>query len=165
MLRVVRLARRTAIIIVGWVVRLRDRAQKPHRLRTTFPRVAGALWLAERPQHPSKVRTNANGQVTFTTIFPGAYSGRWPHMHFEVYSGLANATAAGRIVATSQLALPEEACAKVYATAGYEQSLQNMARTSLTSDMVFGNDGGIHQLATMSGSLSGGYTAALTVAV
>ena len=82
-----------------------------------------------------------------------------------MYSSLANATAAGRIVATSQLALPEEACATVYATAGYEQSLQNLARTSLTSDMVFGDDGGIHQLASMGGSVSSGYTAALTVAV
>ncbi|HEX8305657.1 MAG TPA: hypothetical protein VF612_12325 [Jatrophihabitans sp.] len=75
------------------------------------------------------------------------------------------ATAPGKIVATSQLALPEEACAAVYATPGYEQSVQNLARIALTSDMVFGNDGGIHQLATMSGSASGGYTASLTVAV
>lgn len=109
--------------------------------------------------------SDADGHVTFTTVFPGAYDGRWPHMHFEVYSSLANATAAGRIVATSQLALPEEACAKVYATSGYEQSVQNLARSSLTSDMVFGDDGGIHQLATMSGSVSSGYTASLTVAV
>lgn len=109
--------------------------------------------------------SDANGQLTFTTIFPGAYDGRWPHMHFEVYSSLANATAAGRIVATSQLALPAEACAEAYATPGYEQSAQNLARTSLTSDMVFGDDGGIHQLGTMSGSVSSGHTASLTVAV
>lgn len=109
--------------------------------------------------------SDANGQVTFTTIFPAAYDGRWPHIHFEVYSSLANATAAGKIVATSQLALSEEACAKVYATTGYEQSVQNLVRTSLTSDRVFGDDGGVHQLATMSGSASSGYTASLTVAV
>jgi protocatechuate 3,4-dioxygenase beta subunit len=108
--------------------------------------------------------SDANGQLTFKTIFPGAYDGRWPHMHFEVYSSLANATAAGKILATSQLALPEEACAQVYATEGYERSAQNLARSSLTSDMVFSDDGGVHQLATMSGSASG-YTASLTVAV
>ncbi len=28
---------------------------------------------------------DAQGKVTFTTIFPGAYQGRWPHIHFEVY--------------------------------------------------------------------------------
>ncbi|MEV8371170.1 3,4-dioxygenase subunit beta [Kribbella sp. NPDC056861] len=36
------------------------------------------------------------GKVTFTTIFPAAYQGRWPHIHFEVYSSLSEATAAGR---------------------------------------------------------------------
>ena len=39
---------------------------------------------------------DANGQVTFTSIFPGAYSGRWPHIHFEVFESMNNATAAGR---------------------------------------------------------------------
>ena len=28
---------------------------------------------------------DANGQVTFKTIYPGAYNGRWPHIHFEVF--------------------------------------------------------------------------------
>jgi protocatechuate 3,4-dioxygenase beta subunit len=27
---------------------------------------------------------DASGKVTFTTIFPGCYAGRWPHIHFEV---------------------------------------------------------------------------------
>ena len=54
---------------------------------------------------------DANGKVTFTTIFPAAYMGRWPHIHFEVYASLNEATAAGQISATSQLALPEDASA------------------------------------------------------
>ena len=32
--------------------------------------------------------TDADGTVTFTSIFPAAYSGRWPHIHFEVYPSL-----------------------------------------------------------------------------
>ena len=36
--------------------------------------------------------TGADGTVTFTTIFPGCYSGRWPHVHFEVYPSAAVAT-------------------------------------------------------------------------
>jgi hypothetical protein len=48
-------------------------------------------------------------------------------------------------------------------TTGYEQSVSNLSRVSLTRDMVFGDDGGVSQLATMTGSVSGGYTAALTV--
>ncbi len=107
----------------------------------------------------------ADGLVTFTSIFPAAYSGRWPHIHFEVYSDVATAVASGPIVTTSQIALPKEACEAAYATTGYEQSVRNLAQTSLASDNVFGDDGGIHQIASMSGSVSSGYTAALTIGV
>ena len=62
--------------------------------------------------------TDASGTATFTSIFPAAYSGRWPHIHFEVYQSLAQATSSGQIVKTSQIALPEAACAQVYATHG-----------------------------------------------
>jgi protocatechuate 3,4-dioxygenase beta subunit len=100
----------------------------------------------------------ADGTVTFTSIFPACYAGRWPHVHFEVYKSLDEATAAGQILATSQLALPQDVCSTVYATTGYEQSVSNLSRVSLTRDMVFGDDGGASQLATMTGSVSGGYT-------
>ena len=53
----------------------------------------------------------------------------------------------------------------MYATAGYEQSVANLSQVSLAGDMVFGDDGAIHQLATMSGDASEGYTAALTIGV
>jgi protocatechuate 3,4-dioxygenase beta subunit len=106
---------------------------------------------------------DANGQVTFTSIFPGAYSGRWPHIHFEVFESMSNATAAGQVLAVSQIALAKAACDDVYATAGYEASVRNMARTTLQSDNVFGDDGGIYQLATMTGSAAAGYTAGLNV--
>jgi protocatechuate 3,4-dioxygenase beta subunit len=108
---------------------------------------------------------DANGKVTYTTIFPAAYSGRWPHIHFEVYASLSDATAAGKISATSQLALPEEPCKTVYATSGYDGSTQNLAQTSLQSDNVFGDDGGVRQLATVTGSVQEGYVARLTVGV
>lgn len=109
--------------------------------------------------------TNANGTATFTTIFPAAYMGRWPHIHFEVYRSAAEATSSGQIVKTSQLALPEAVCNTVYATTGYEQSVRNMSQTSLTSDNVFGDDGGIHQLATVTGDATSGYVANLTIGV
>ena len=108
---------------------------------------------------------DANGTVTFTSIFPACYSGRWPHIHFEVYASLSDATSSGPIVKTSQIALPKEACEAVYATSGYEQSVSTLSQVSLAGDMVFGDDGGIHQLATMSGDPTGGYTAALTIGV
>ncbi|WP_438854315.1 intradiol ring-cleavage dioxygenase [Agromyces sp. M3QZ16-3] len=109
--------------------------------------------------------TDDGGTVQFTSIYPACYTGRWPHIHFEVYSDVSNAVASGPIVKTSQIALPEEVNAVVYATSGYEQSVRNAARVSLASDNVFGDDGGIHQIASMSGSPSSGYTAALTIGV
>jgi protocatechuate 3,4-dioxygenase beta subunit len=110
-------------------------------------------------------QTDASGTVTFTSIYPACYSGRWPHIHFEVYDDVATAVASGPIVKTSQIALPEEANALVYATSGYEQSVRNASQISLQSDNVFGDDGGIHQIATMSGSVDAGYTASLTIGV
>ena len=108
---------------------------------------------------------DSDGRLSFTTVFPGAYSGRWPHIHFEVYADEATATSAGDKVVTSQIALPEDTCDEVYATSGYEQSVPNMSRTTLESDMVFSDDGAVEQMATMSGSVSNGLTASLTVPV
>jgi protocatechuate 3,4-dioxygenase beta subunit len=108
---------------------------------------------------------DSNGQLTFSTIYPGAYRGRWPHIHFEVFESMSNTTAAGQVLAVSQIALTEKACKEVYATAGYESSARNFPNTTLNSDNVFRDDGGIYQLATVSGSVAGGYTAALNVTV
>jgi protocatechuate 3,4-dioxygenase beta subunit len=106
----------------------------------------------------------ADGSVRFTSIYPGAYAGRWPHVHFEVYPSLEAATSASGKLRTSQLALPEAPCKLVYATEGYGQSLQNLAQTSLESDMVF-SDGYSLQLATVTGDVADGMTATLNVPV
>jgi protocatechuate 3,4-dioxygenase beta subunit len=107
---------------------------------------------------------DANGVVAFKSIFPGAYAGRWPHVHFEVYPSLAKANSSSNKLATSQLALPKAACDAVYGTSGYEQSVRNMAQTSLERDNVF-SDGWQTQLATVTGDLSSGLTATLVVGV
>lgn len=109
--------------------------------------------------------TDANGVVRFTTIYRACYMGRWPHIHFEVYESVAGAVADRPIAKTSQLALPAETNDAVYSTAGYEQSVRNVSELSLQSDNVFGDDGGVFQIATMSGSVAEGFTAALTVGV
>jgi hypothetical protein len=108
--------------------------------------------------------TGNDGSVTFTSIYPAAYSGRWPHIHFEVYPSLEAATTASGKLRTSQLALPEETSRLVYATEGYSQSLQNMAKTSLDTDNVF-SDGYSLQLATMTGTVTDGMIATLNVPV
>jgi protocatechuate 3,4-dioxygenase beta subunit len=109
--------------------------------------------------------SDGDGVVTFESIFPACYSGRWPHIHFEVYSSLDDATSAGEKITTSQIALPAESCNAVFASDGYEQSIQNLGRTSLETDNVFADDGGVHELATVTGSVDKGYAIALTVPV
>lgn len=108
---------------------------------------------------------DADGKVSFASIFPGCYSGRWPHIHFEVYPSAADITDSANAIATSQIALPQAACAAVYATSGYDGSAQNLSQTSLTSDTVFGDDSGALQLAAVTGDTSKGYAATLTVRV
>lgn len=109
--------------------------------------------------------TDANGKVNFASIFPACYAGRWPHIHFEVYPDEASITDSTNAIATSQVALPQDVCEAVYAEPGYEASVRNLAEVSLTSDNVFGDDGGKSQLATVSGSVSAGYVVALTAGV
>ncbi len=105
-----------------------------------------------------------DGYLTFTTIFPACYAGRWPHMHFEVYASLAAATGAESKLRTSQLALPQDVCEAVYATEGYEQSVANLAQLSLETDNIF-SDGYSLQLAKVTGSVDEGYTITLNVPV
>jgi protocatechuate 3,4-dioxygenase beta subunit len=107
--------------------------------------------------------TDGQGQVKFTTIFPACYSGRWPHIHFEVYPSLAKATNSANKIATSQMALPEATCQAVYATSGYEQSLSN-SRVSLDTDNVF-RDGYDLQMPTVTGDPSTGYQLSFSCAV
>ncbi|MFS3128872.1 3,4-dioxygenase subunit beta [Nocardioides sp. Bht2] len=109
--------------------------------------------------------TDAQGRVEFTTVFPAAYSGRYPHMHFEVYPSLAEATSSTKKLRTSQLALPEDVCAEVYGNAeGYSASLDRLTQTPLDSDGIFA-DGYSLQMAKVTGSITQGYVATLNVPI
>ncbi|MGJ7531867.1 MULTISPECIES: intradiol ring-cleavage dioxygenase [unclassified Variovorax] len=107
--------------------------------------------------------TDSAGQVSFTTIFPACYSGRWPHMHFEVFTSLSAATTGKNSVLTSQLAMPSDVCNAIYPNVtGYSASVANLAAVSLSTDNVFGDNTAAQIAAmtpTMSGSATAGYTA------
>nr|WP_183996658.1 intradiol ring-cleavage dioxygenase [Sphingomonas kyeonggiensis] len=113
--------------------------------------------------------TDSNGQVRFTTIFPGCYAGRWPHIHFEVFSSLANATGGRYATLVSQLAMPSAACSTVYnGASGYSTSVRNLAGVSLSSDNVFGDNSSAQiaqQTPVMSGSVAAGYTATAVIGI
>ncbi len=112
--------------------------------------------------------TDANGQVTFTSIFPGCYDGRFPHIHFEVYPSLAKATSYANRVLTSQFAMPTAACNTVYATSGYSSSKTNFAKITTSSDNVFGDNTSAQVAAmtpTMTGDTTNGFTGTVTVGI
>ena len=100
-------------------------------------------------------RTDASGNATFTTIYPGWYTGRAPHIHLEV---LVN----GASVKTTQMAFPEDVSRTVYAQGVYASRGTNFTRN--TSDNVFA-DGTTNEMATMTGGVASGYTATLQIGI
>ncbi|GAB3717756.1 dioxygenase family protein [Spirosoma lituiforme] len=102
--------------------------------------------------------TDANGLVSFTSIFPGWYSGRAPHIHVHVYN------ASGKSLLVTQIAFPYDVTNLVYTTGqsyGYTKGSQD---TTNERDNVF-SDGFTTELATLSGGLSAGYTLTHTIVV
>ncbi|OZE83862.1 3,4-dioxygenase subunit beta [Rhodococcus sp. 15-649-2-2] len=107
----------------------------------------------------------ADGTVTFETIVPGCYSGRWTHMHFEVYPDAASATNADNAIATSQVAFPQDMLDAIYQLDTYPSSANNLAQLgSLDNDNVFG-DGYDLEMGTFSGDPTSGYVGSLAVAI
>jgi protocatechuate 3,4-dioxygenase beta subunit len=101
--------------------------------------------------------TDANGQVTFTTIYPGWYQGRVTHVHIQVF--LNGSTTASK---TTQMAFPDAVNTAVYG----QNALYTKGQNSMTdsTDMVF-SDGDTYELASMSGDTTSGYTATLTIGI
>jgi protocatechuate 3,4-dioxygenase beta subunit len=82
--------------------------------------------------------SNDHGVVRFTTVFPACYPGRWPHIHFEVFSGAEMAVSGKAALLTSQFALPEAECRAVYAANPlYVASVGTIDGVSLARDGIF----------------------------
>lgn len=105
--------------------------------------------------------TDAQGQVTFTTIYPGWYPGRTTHMHFEVFIG-------SSLKATSQLAFPDALNQEVYANnASIYTKGQNTSVANNMADSIFANPAGAleRQLVSVVADGDGGYVAGLVVPI
>lgn len=100
--------------------------------------------------------TDANGLVTFTSIFPGWYSGRATHIHVHVYN------ANGTSLKVTQIAFPEGTGSAVAAVSGYSKGMSGY--TSNSQDNVF-SDGVTQELATVTGSTSAGFELAIALGV
>ncbi|SFE77626.1 dioxygenase family protein [Spirosoma endophyticum] len=102
--------------------------------------------------------SDANGLVKFTSIFPGWYSGRAPHIHVHVYNS------SGKSLLVTQIAFPYDISNTVYTTAqayGYTKGAQD---TKNERDNVF-SDSYATEIATVTGSISAGYILAFNVVV
>lgn len=108
--------------------------------------------------------TDANGLVTFTSIFPGWYQGRATHIHVHIYN------ASGTSLKITQIAFPEgssSAVATVNGSGGvaYGYTKGMSGYTYNASDNIFNDDSTGAQLATITGSISAGYTLTHTIKV
>ena len=103
--------------------------------------------------------TNASGQVTFQTIYPGWYMGRLTHIHCEVYDS------SNILIQTSQFAFPlDSVSGSATALVNVANGQNNNTITSYGGDNVF-SDGYSQQLLTISGSVAAGYIATSTFIV
>jgi protocatechuate 3,4-dioxygenase beta subunit len=113
--------------------------------------------------------TDSNGQVTFQSIYPACYSGRYPHIHVEVYASLTAATSGNNALLTTQLAMPRDACNTVYGGAtGYSASVANLAQVTTANDNVFDSSSGVQltaQTPVLTGDVSSGYSGRVTIGV
>lgn len=111
--------------------------------------------------------TDEAGKAVFTTIFPGCYPGRYPHIHFEVYASLQHATSYKNRLLTSQIAMPADACRAIYrASKRYGFSAANFAGMRVERDEVFGPNTPRQRAAqtlTVTSAVSGGYKGATTI--
>lgn len=100
--------------------------------------------------------TDSNGLVTFTSIFPGWYSGRATHIHVHVYNS------SGTSLKVTQIAFPEGSGTALAAVAGYTKGMTGY--TYNASDNVF-SDGYTLELATVTGNTTDGFVLSISMSV
>jgi len=102
--------------------------------------------------------TDANGQVTFTSIFPGWYTGRTIHIHIRVrtYNG---STVLSNFV--SQIFFEETLSNTILADSQYSRT--SSRDTTNSNDSIYNVTNRDRMMATASGSATAGVTASITM--
>ena len=91
--------------------------------------------------------TDANGNVSFISIYPGWYPGRAPHIHFEILDSDGNSLLAG------QTAFPDDISKTVYADSNYKGD----ADTSNEDDFLFEDSLAGNMANSVTGNNTDGY--------
>nr|WP_068893195.1 intradiol ring-cleavage dioxygenase [Pedobacter panaciterrae] len=101
--------------------------------------------------------TDADGLVTFTSIFPGWYTGRATHIHVHVYN------AAGNSLKVTQIAFPEGSGTALAIVNGYKKGMSGY--TYNANDNVFSDDKNNSEVATVTGSIADGFNLTMKINV
>ena len=105
-------------------------------------------------------RSDANGRLSFLTIYPGWYRGRTPHIHVKVHIGV-------NTVHTGQLFFKDSTSDRVYATSHYRSHGQ--PDTTNAADSIYKQAGGSAALVSLkrrsSTSLAKGFNGSAVLAV
>ncbi len=99
-------------------------------------------------------RTDANGYVTFLTVYPGWYQGRTVHIHVKVHVG-------GNVVHMGQLYFSDAVTDAVYSKAPYTSRPNRTMRNA--SDSIYRNGGSKSTLSLRKNGT--GYVGAITMGV
>ena len=99
--------------------------------------------------------TDANGNVSFLSIYPGWYRGRAPHIHLEVLDQNENS------LKVTQIAFPEDVSDEVYSTTNYNGT----ADTSNTQDGIFRDSLEYNMLDSITGNTTDGFTLTKTIII
>ncbi|KOS06386.1 intradiol ring-cleavage dioxygenase [Flavobacterium akiainvivens] len=106
--------------------------------------------------------TNADGQVAFTSIFPGWYTGRATHIHVHIYNS------SGNSLLITQIAFPEgsnSAVVQVNAATAYGYTKDMNGYTYNAADNIFSDDDEGAETATISGNIPDGFSLEHTIFV
>jgi protocatechuate 3,4-dioxygenase beta subunit len=102
-------------------------------------------------------RTDASGNATFDTVYPGWYQGRATHIHYQVLLD-------DGLVATSQLAFPDDVTDVVYRSDGYRDRGPNDSVPTTADDAIFA-DGTAGELLALTGSVADGFLGTISVGI
>jgi protocatechuate 3,4-dioxygenase beta subunit len=113
--------------------------------------------------------TDQEGRVAFQTIFPACYSGRYPHLHLEIFKRSAHSLDASTRVLTTQLTAPREVCSRVYEGApGYARSATHFKGLLPGDDVVFASSSPAElalQTLVITGDLGAGFAGRATLGI
>nr|WP_046726937.1 intradiol ring-cleavage dioxygenase [Streptomyces humi] len=113
--------------------------------------------------------TDADGQVSLISIWPGHYVSRAVHVHMRVHTDVTltdDSYTGGSIIHTGQLFFDADINTEVQATSPYSDNTTK--ETALADDTIYDDGGassGLLTLTALGDSVSDGYKATLTVGV